>query len=335
MADPGISRRCLLAVAATAVPSLLVTGRAVAEPDAKFADLHAHPVVNLRASRMPTAGSLIAAMDVRRISRTVLAPPPTIGGGNGSKAYGPPELSALVRQAPDRLAFAAGGEVLNPMLQRTPASEVTSEGLARFCTEALAIARAGAAAFAELGAEVFAAGQNMPGGQSHQSSPADHPFLLALGNIAAEFGLPIGLHMEAFATGVGQPQNISAFERLLAANRIARVVWLHAGWDRTGQRSVSMMQTLLQRNPNLFMTLKSDRLGNSASAPLDASGQLKPGWLALLRAFPDRFVVGSDQFYDRPLDRLDSVRRIVDALPADLARQIGSDNPLRIYRLPA
>jgi hypothetical protein len=308
--------------------------RAAGDPGATFADMHAHPVVNLRASQMPTAASLLSAMDARGIIRTVMSPPPTTGGDDRTDVYGAAELSALARQAPDRLAFSAGGDVLNPMLQDTAAHDVTPERLARFRAEALAIAQAGAAAFAELGAEVFAAGKNMPGGHTHQTSPADHPFLLALAEIAADFAMPIGLHMEAVTAGGEQAENITAFERLLAANRRARIVWVHAGWDRSGQRSVSLMQTLLQRHPNLFMTLKLDHLGNAANAPLEG-GRLRPDWLALLRGFSDRFVIGSDQFYDRKLDRIDNVRRIVDALPADLARQIGRENPPKIYRMPA
>ena len=228
--------------------------------------MHAHPVVNLRASQMPSAASLIAAMDARGIARTVLSPPLTTSGDAGTDTYGATELSALVRQAPDRLAFAAGGEVLNQMLQRTAASDVTLEDLARFRAEALAIVRAGAVAFAELGAEVFAAGKNMPGGHTHQTSPADHPFLLALAGIAADSDMPIGLHMEAITAGAGQVPNIAAFERLLAANRLARIVWLHAGWDRTGQRSAGMMQSLLQQHPNLFMTLGPFGRGRQCAA---------------------------------------------------------------------
>jgi hypothetical protein len=83
------------------------------------------------------------------------------------------------------------------------------------------------------------------------------------------------------------------------------------------------------------MTIKSDRLGDTANSPLGGTGRLQPAWLAMLEAFPDRFVIGSDQFYDRELDRIDAVRRIVDAMPDDLARQIGRDNPGKIYRLAA
>jgi hypothetical protein len=328
----GLNRRRFLAWAA--LPFLFAGRTARATPDAAFADMHAHPVVNLRATSMPAAATIISAMDARGIHRTILAPPPATREDDDAGTYGAVKLSALVAEAPGRLAFSAGGESLNPMLQRVPASSVTPELLAAFRAAALGIAQAGAAAFAELGAEVLPAGKNMPGGHSHQTSPADHPFLLALAGIAADFAMPIGLHMEALTGDGGGPENISAMERLLASNRQARIVWLHAGWDRSGQRSVELMQMLLQRHPNLFMALKTDHLGIAATAPLHRDGRLKAEWLTMLRNFSDRFVIGSDQFYDRAPERIDGVRQIVNALPADVARQIGSDNPGKIYRLP-
>jgi hypothetical protein len=321
--------RGILGIAA--LPFIVAGCRARADSGTAFFDMHAHPVVNLRAAPMPPAGSLLAVMDTHGIERTVLSPPPVTRGEGSGATYGTAELAQLVAQAPGRLGFSGGGDSLNPMLQRLSANAVSIEALNAFRSKALAIVEAGAVCFAELGAEVLAAGKGMPGGHDHQTTPADHPLLLALAEIAAQSGVPIGLHMEAI-TG-GPTENISAMERLLASRREARIVWLHAGWDRTGQRSVALMGELLQRHSNLFMTIKSDRLGDPANSPLGGTGRLQPAWLAMLQAFPDRFVIGSDQFYDRERDRIDSVRRIVDAMPEDLARQIGRDNPAKIYRL--
>jgi hypothetical protein len=56
----------------------------------------------------------------------------------------------------------------------------------------------------------------------------------------------------------------------------------------------------------------------------------------MLEAFPDRFVVGSDQFYDDPqVIRTYRARAFVDALPMEIARRIAYDNVKYIYRLPA
>ena len=56
----------------------------------------------------------------------------------------------------------------------------------------------------------------------------------------------------------------------------------------------------------------------------------------MLQQFPDRFIVGSDQFYSDPeTGRTDRARLLVDALPAGIVNRIASGNVKHIYRLPA
>ena len=291
---------------------------------------------------VPTA---LALMDRFGVSYAILAPPP-LPSGRGDAA-GIAELQAVTGQYPRRFAFSAGGETLNPIIQSTPPANVTVEVLSRFQQQAEAIVRAGATAFGELAAEHFSF---YIGNHPYESAPPDHPLLLALADIAARYGMPIELHMEAVprdmpfpdANIAGPPNptsivaNIAAFERLLDHNPKARIVWLHAGWDLTGERTVALMRSLLERHPNLYMSVKSDKAGTPGTAPFLRGGGLKPGWLAMLQAFPDRFVVGSDQFYNQPeIIRTYRARAFVDALPAEIARRIASENVRYIYRLPA
>ncbi|HBA39007.1 MAG TPA: 5-oxo-L-prolinase, partial [Deltaproteobacteria bacterium] len=56
-------------------------------------------------------------------------------------------------------------------------------------------------------------------------------------------------------------------------------------------------------------------------------------WLALLKDFSGRFVIGSDQFFDEGTERLARARRFIDALPPDLARLVARENAKQIYRL--
>lgn len=93
-------------------------------------------------------------------------------------------------------------------------------------------------------------------------------------------------------------ENLTVFERLLAHTRDARIVWAHSGWDDIGFRTVSLMRRLLRDHPNLYMDIKL-RSGNRPNAPLDAGGRLDAGWLALLKEFPDRFVIGVDRKYPK------------------------------------
>lgn len=306
-------------------------------------DTHVHPVRSLRrgGSVGGAISNVLREMDQFGVSHAILLPPPY--SEHDPKTYGLAELSSAVRGQP-RLAFAAGGESLNPMLHGAPADRVSADTLRRFTAEAEKIAAAGAAAFGEIAIEHFSSGR---GGHPYESVPPDHPLMLALADVAARHGLPIEMHMEAVPQDMAFPPNrpkgpnpqtlranIGRFERLLAHNRQARIVWAHAGWDLSGMRTPALMQDLLQRHANLFMNIKSDRAGDPATAPLDGGGRLKPGWLALLRAAPGRFCVGSDQFVsDGGADRLQQARRIVDALPADLATAVASGNARQIYRL--
>jgi predicted TIM-barrel fold metal-dependent hydrolase len=250
-----------------------------------------------------------------------------------------------VRGSP-RLAFAAGGESLNPMLQQTPAEHVPADLVRRFVAIGEEIAAAGAASFGELAAEHFSSGR---GRHPYESAPPDHPLLLALADLAAQRGLPIDLHMEAVpqdmpfpperpqgANPARLPANIARLERLLAHNPGARIVWLHAGWDLTGERSVPLMRELLARHANLVMSIKCDHSGAPSSAPLLPEGSaLKPAWLALLAEFPQRFVIGSDQFLGEDPERFENARRVVELLPPELARLVAAQNAQRIYRLVA
>jgi predicted TIM-barrel fold metal-dependent hydrolase len=308
-------------------------------------DTHVHLPRGGRPGRrefQPSA--LLAGMDRLRIDRVVLSPPPyqaSVGPGAPQLA----ELRAVARLSP-RFAFAAGGESLNPLLQATPPERVSASLLKRFSTLAEEIAAAGAASFGELAAEHFSSGR---GRHPYESSPPDHPLLLALADVAARHAMPIDLHMEAVPQDMpfppGRPSgpnplrlraNIGPLERLLEHNREARIVWLHAGWDLTGERTIPLMRGLLERHPNLSMSIKCDSHGARATAPFFPDSQaLRPGWSAMLSAFADRFMIGSDQFAGEETERLECARSLIDALPPELALQVASENARRIYRLAA
>ena len=327
--------------------SLLAAAPTAARADAgvPFIDTHAHIVRSLQRKGSDidrSAEAALALMDRLGVTLVILSPPPFPPDWPG--AYGLVELQALVRAHPGRFAYIAGGESLNPMIMATPAQSVTPTVLREFQQESEAIARGGAAGFGEIAAEHFSARIRR---HPYEWAPPDHPLLLALADIAAENGLPIELHMEAVprdmsfpnASLAGPPnppalkENISALERLLDHNLKARIVWVHAGWDLSGERTVDLMRSLLEKHANLYMSLKIDIEGNEATSPLLGSGQIKPEWVALLRRFHDRFVIGSDQFFDQGPARIGGARNLVDALPPDLARAIGSENVERIYRV--
>ncbi len=346
-----IVRYCSIVGASALLVSLLVslwsfasdTARPASDTDVPhIIDTHAHVIRNRRGNPDRTAAAALSAMDENRVATTILLPPPFPQGHRG--AYDWRVLAPLVRGHPSRFAFVAGGDSLNGMIQAVEADSVTPKSIREFEEEAAAIVKAGAVGFGEIAVEHFSSGR---GGHPYESTRPDHPLLLALADIAAKHAIPIDLHMEAVPRdmpfprqrGAANPErlreNISAFERLLAHNRGARIVWAHAGWDLTGERTVSLMRTLLGKHANLYMSIKLDPQGGQKTWPFDPDGGIRPPWLALLREFPDRFVIGSDQFFDEGTERVALTRKFIDALPPDIARVVSSENAKHIYRLEA
>ena len=180
--------------------------------------------------------------------------------------------------------------------------------------------------------------------------PASTPEVSEVVKAAARHGVPIDLHMEAVVEELPTPagydhspnpkvlqENIVSFERLLAYNRGARIVWAHAGWGLTGHLTVALIQRLLEGHSNLYMQIRISKTCSSRIRPLDEKGQIRPEWVNLLRSFPDRFIIGSDAKYGGSVRSirlsLEGPRRFLDQLPPDLARRVGYENARRVYGL--
>jgi len=175
--------------------------------------------------------------------------------------------------------------------------------------------------------------------------------------------MPIDLHMEAVPQDMKLPENagknsqknpavlranIPAFERLLAHNKKTRIVWQHIGWDNTGAMTVELLRRLLETYPNLYLSMRGvervyDRNGNlKPNRIVDENRKIRPEWLKLIGDFPDRFMVGTDDFFgasigdkgEKPLPRTtEETWGIVNQLPPELAGKVGRDNAARIYNL--
>lgn len=285
-------------------------------------------------------------MDALNIARTVVMPPPF--PPKHPNRYDYEDFLSALRNHSERFAFLGGGGSLNGMIQEALTSGRTLPSLEQeFDARAERILRDGAVGFGELAAEHLSFNPRHP----YESAPPDHPLFLRLAEIAARHGVPIDLHMEAVAHDMPLPtrfltppnaptlrENLSGLERLLAHNREARIVWAHAGWDNTGHWTVELCRRLLEKHPNLYMSIKIDSLSLPDNRPLE-NRVIRPEWVELLRAFPDRFVIGSDQFYTSPrlpIRRVPSAegpRAFLNQLPADLAQKVGIDNPRRLYNL--
>jgi hypothetical protein len=252
---------------------------------------------------------------------------------------------AAAKKYPDKLAVLAGGATLNAMIIEAARTGNTTPELKRqFKEKAEEWLRQGVAGFGELTAEHLS--QPSSAVSDYEYAAPDSPLFLLLADIAAEHHVPIDLHMEAIPQAMAPPAdlpagnppqlpaNIAAFERLLAHNRGAKIIWAHAGADFTGYRTVELCRRLLMAHSNLYMEIKVDPT-IPGKTPIMADGKIKPEWLKLFQDFPTRFVIGSDQHYGpKPPpspSRWQATVLLLNQLPADLRRKIGTENALQLY----
>ncbi len=251
---------------------------------------------------------------------------------------------AEAKKHPDKIGVLGGGGTLNAMIIQAAATGDAGPAVQKkFKDRAEELLKEGVIGFGEMTAEHYA------GVTPYQYAPADHPLYLMLADIAAEHGVPIDLHMEAVPDDMALPAglksppnppqlhaNIAAFERLLAHNPRAKIIWAHAGADGTGQRTPELCRRLLKAHANLYMEIKTDPHAQGKNYPL-ADGKIKPDWLALFTEFPDRFVMGTDQHYPEdkaPDQRWQEAVRLFNQLPAGVRKKIGTENIAHIYGKP-
>jgi predicted TIM-barrel fold metal-dependent hydrolase len=285
----------------------------------------------------------IRAMPDENLAKIVFMPSPfTLADAN---RFDVERLAPAAKKSSGKIAVLGGGGTLNPMIiEAARTGDAGPDVQKRFKQRAEAILAAGAVGFGEMAAEHF------PSSMPYETAPPDHPLFLLLADIAAQHDAPISIHMEAVPQDMDLPvplksppnaprlhANITAFERLLAHNSRAKIVWAHLGWDTTGYRTPELMRRLLEAHPNLFMEIKLDPLDPGKNSPLTngASGRIKPEWLKLFTDFQDRFVIGSDQHYPQSSgpQRWQAVVLLFNQLPAVVRQKIGTKNAIRIYNL--
>ena len=327
---------------------LLPTIGAHAQP-IPFIDTHAHidpPSVCCMAAAVESAQ---VEMKRLNISKSILMSPPQ--PKRGANNYDIEELRAAVKQYPDRFAL-LGGVTLNIMIQGTPAAAVSEQTRKAFRERAEKILSLGAVGFGEISIEHLALPLMGPD-HPYEAVPGDHPLLFLLADVAAENDVPIDLHFDVIPEDMSLPpplrsppnpaqlrQNISQFERLLAHNRKAKIVWAHVGQEPLHMRTPSLVRGLLSSHSNLYMNFRLQLSGPHPARALDNAGKLKPMWLQLINEFPDRFMLGSDVFYTEGArqrgantEGMDNLRSLIDQLPDGLARKVASENAIRLYRL--
>jgi predicted TIM-barrel fold metal-dependent hydrolase len=137
----------------------------------------------------------------------------------------------------------------------------------------------------------------------------------------------------------------------LEHNPRTKIVWAHLGSDNIGDWDLELTRSMLEKHPNLYMSMRMviGRVGGHGKTgnhyPL-GPGMIKPGWLQLFKDFPDRIVLGGDQFFasnntggpatvfgKHAKTIREHSEQLLSLLPEELAKKIGYENAERIYRL--
>ena len=318
-------------------------------------DTHTHPAGGRgdAADYGSAVRGALEAMEGSGFERAILMPTPQSRVARSTFAL--EDFLGQARKYPDRFAVMGGGGTLNPMIHAEGRDGRASEGLKRrFEKRAEEILARGAVGFGEMSILHLSLAEGHP----YESVPGDHPLLLLLADIAARHDVVIDIHFDLVREDMATPDwlsvppnprrldaNIAGFERFLAHNRKAKIVWAHAGSDNVGHRTADFTRQMLEKHPNLYMSLRMIPAHVPAIHPLSPAG-IEPGWLRVLSDFSDRFVLGGDQFFvsaqtTGPAAQFGQFANRVRArsniflakLPEALARKIGYENPVRLYKL--
>jgi len=157
--------------------------------------------------------------------------------------------------------------------------------------------------------------------------------------LAAEYDVPFLIHIETSSE--------QYFVPLCKQHPGTRFLLAHAG----GTLDAKQIGRLLAACPNVWVELAARDPWRYLESPpiVDKDGNLLPDWVSLMKAWPNKFMTGSDTVWpveqahqwDQPdtgwqqLGRfLDFHRRWIQSLPDDLAEKVRLTNALQFYRNP-
>ena len=140
--------------------------------------------------------------------------------------------------------------------------------------------------------------------------PADSALMRHLWSLSAKYQVPLSIHLDA------RDETVAELECLVGSDRRGILLWAHAGGA-----SPALLRRLMKAYPNLYAEL---------SGRLSAVRRV-PDWRILLEEYPDRFVIGTDEFdLAGFVHAIGSWRKILDQLSAPTARKIAHENAERL-----
>lgn len=176
----------------------------------------------------------------------------------------------------------------------------------------------------------------------HGNTPrANNEAMMKVYKVAAEFDLPVLIHSNVTSKRERNPLYLEEMEEALSKNPEVKFIWAHAGTSKElhrHQEELDFLRPLLQRLLAEYDNLTID-LSWTLIEPylLDEQGKPRPRWLALLKQYPRRFVLGSDVVgrFDNLGKTMHRFDPVLQALPPEVAQAIAHDNFLALLPKPA
>ncbi|MEK9777060.1 MAG: hypothetical protein VW339_13105, partial [Quisquiliibacterium sp.] len=118
-------------------------------------------------------------------------------------------------------------------------------------------------------------------------------------------------------------------------------IWVHVGMDLTGERTTDLTRRLLRENANLFLSITGHQIAEGNDWFFKPGTGLNPRWRALILEFPDRFMIGTDTFFqpDNPMNKMPDRTALAlgvtagAGLPPDIKRKLAFENAQRLFKL--
>lgn len=333
------------------VAMLVGWGSAQAQP-VEWIDTHFHFTMDDAASTAELVAKARTLMQAENMRMMVVSsqPRPNIAGADFL------EVQRQLAAQGKHFAVMAGGNALNPLMHQIHGGKAPPEKVAAFRALAEQSAQSGVKGFGEIALHHLSLNDL----HAYEAIPADDDLVKILVDVVAQYDLVLDLHFDPVLARMAKPAeltspnnpaefapNFEAFERLLAYNRKARIVWAHAGGnDMLGDFTPRLVDAMLERHPNLSMSLRPR--GMQVGVMLQGRGKINPEWMAVVQKHADRFVMGSDSFLvadkaqggpaarifaERSATQRQGILMVLAALPPEVARKVAFQNAVRLYKL--
>jgi predicted TIM-barrel fold metal-dependent hydrolase len=162
---------------------------------------------------------------------------------------------------------------------------------------------------------------------------ADHPALLEVYDLAAEFNMPVLIHQNIAASYMDNPIYLGEMKRALAHNRNTNIIWAHVGISRRVEISnlLEIVDRMLKENENLYFDISWVVFDDYIAK----DGATMREWAQLLDLHPNRFMIGSDkvghwQTYPKEIVKY---YPFLDLLREETVRKVCKENILRLLKV--